>query len=255
MKATSRICALAVSLLALAGAAFAQEPAAPAEAPVPAGPNDPWERVNRFNYRVTMAVDAAALAPTARTYRRFTPGFARTGLSNLVANLGEPASVANSLLQGDFANAAKGAGRFGLNSTVGVGGLIDIAGHAGLHARKEDFGQTLGRWGAPAGPYVFLPLLGPSNLRDALARPIDAALDPFSYLEDGAAAFAATRTSLGVVIARERSLEAFENLNAAALDPYVSIRSLATLQRAGAVENNTDRAAPPPPAFEEMPEP
>jgi len=140
-------------------------------------PEDPFERVNRGVHRFNHAVDRAVLKPVAKGYRKFVPRVVRTGIGNVLSNLAFPTTIVNDLLQLKLVDAAADIGRFALNSTLGLGGLLDPATDAGIRRNQEDFGQTLGRWGVPAGPYLVLPLLGPSTLRDAPALAADAQTD------------------------------------------------------------------------------
>ncbi len=146
-------------------------------------PGDPLERWNRGVQRFNDALDRGVLKPVAKAYRRAVPQPVRTGIGNLLANLGFPVTIANDLLQGKLVATAQDLGRFTLNSTLGLGGLLDPATDAGLPRNQEDFGQTFGRWGVPAGPYLVLPLLGPSTLRDAPAILVDAQADLRVQLE------------------------------------------------------------------------
>ena len=133
-------------------------------------PSDPYERVNRGVYRFNDGLDKAILRPVARGYKNYTPQPVQTGVSNFVANLEMPGTLINDILQGKLRAAVSDTERLLLNTTMGIGGLFDVAGKAGIDHNDEDFGQTLGKWGVPAGPYVMLPILGPSDLRDAPSR-------------------------------------------------------------------------------------
>ena len=133
-------------------------------------PQDPWESWNRGVYKVNDKLDRAVAKPVARTYVRAVPKPVRTGVSNFFENLRQPTVMVNDVLQGKFKAAANDLARFVLNLTVGVGGLLDPATQAGLDLNNEDFGQTLGHWGVHPGPFVEIPLLGPSDVRDGLGR-------------------------------------------------------------------------------------
>ena len=143
----------------------------------PATPGDPLERMNRGTYRFNAAIDRAVLKPVATGYRNGVPRVVRTGIGNVLSNLAFPTTIINDLLQLKLKDAAIDLGRFAINSTLGLGGLLDPASHFGIPRNNEDFGQTLGRWGVPAGPYVVLPLFGPSTLRDAPSMLVDAQTD------------------------------------------------------------------------------
>jgi phospholipid-binding lipoprotein MlaA len=147
-------------------------------------PQDPWERWNRGVYKFNSALDRAVAKPVARTYVRAVPAPVRTGISNFLSNLRTPTVMINDALQGKFRAAASDLARFLLNSTVGVGGLLDPATQAGLDRNDEDFGQTLGHWGVHPGPFVELPLLGPSDVRDTGGRVVDAYTNPRQYVRN-----------------------------------------------------------------------
>jgi phospholipid-binding lipoprotein MlaA len=156
--------AAAASLLfALAGCATVPNP----------NPRDPFEPFNRKVSQFNEGVDAVVLKPVATMYREYIPPLVRTGVSNFFNNLTDPWSAFNSVLQLNVPNAAENILRFGVNTFFGLGGILDIASELNIERHREDFGQTLGRWGVPAGPYLVLPLLGPSTLRDAMSLPAD----------------------------------------------------------------------------------
>jgi phospholipid-binding lipoprotein MlaA len=168
MPIFARAGAAAALMLVLAGCATANAPATP---------GDPLERWNRGVQKLNDAVDRAVLRPAARGYQRVVPRPLRTGIGNVLGHLAFPTTIANDLLQGKFVDTAADIGRFAINSTLGIGGLLDPASRIGIRRNDEDFGQTLGRWGVPAGPYLVLPLLGPSTLRDLPAMAADAQTD------------------------------------------------------------------------------
>jgi phospholipid-binding lipoprotein MlaA len=144
---------------------------------------DPWEGFNRGVYKFNDAVDRAALKPVAKGYKKITPRWMRQGIGNFFANLEYPITIVNQFLQGKGGTGLKDTGRFLLNSTLGVAGLFDVATHIGLESHDEDFGQTLAVWGVQSGPYLTLPLFGPSTLRDGPARGVDYFMDPLTYAE------------------------------------------------------------------------
>lgn len=147
-----------------------------------ADPRDPLEPLNRRVDQLNEAVDKAVLKPAATAYEQVVPRVARIGVSNFFGNLGDPWSAVNSLLQLKVAQAAQNATRFAINTLLGLGGVLDIATDAKLERHKEDFGTTLGHWGVPSGPYLVLPLLGPSTLRDSAALPVDWVGNPVGYV-------------------------------------------------------------------------
>jgi phospholipid-binding lipoprotein MlaA len=144
--------------------------------------SDPWEPMNRSLFSVNITIDKVTTKPLAKGYRAIIPGPARKGVSNFFRNLIAPRSAINNFLQGKPGRGASELGRFLINSTIGLGGLIDIATASGLEEYREDFGQTAAVWGIPDGPYVMLPILGPQTLRDAILSPVDIVVDPlFQY--------------------------------------------------------------------------
>lgn len=142
---------------------------------------DPYEHFNRKVYRFNDAADRYAVKPAAKAYRNVTPQFVRDGISNFFDNLSDPLTALNQVMQGKFKNAASDTGRFLVNSTVGVLGLFDVASKIPLPHHKEDFGQTLGVWGVGPGPYLMLPFLGPSTVRDLSGRGVDTVINPRRY--------------------------------------------------------------------------
>jgi phospholipid-binding lipoprotein MlaA len=193
----------------------------------PRSPQDPWESWNRGVYKVNDKLDRAIAKPVARTYVRFVPHPVRTGVSNFFANLNTPTVMINDALQGKFLAAGNDLGRFLLNSTVGVGGLLDPATPAGLDKNDEDFGQTLGHWGVHAGPFVELPVLGPSDLRDAPSKVVDAYTNPQQYVRNLTVKY--SLYGLYLVEKRQALLPLDETLKNV-YDPYAFVRD-AYLQR------------------------
>ncbi len=163
----------------LAAAPVVESAATMAKSPV-----DPWEKFNRSMFQFNNRVDKILFKPLAKAYIKLTPGFFRQGVDNALSNVLEIPSVLNGALQGNFRGAAHDTGRLLLNSTLGLAGVLDVAQHMNLkHDDHEDFGQTLAVWGVDAGPYMILPFLGPSNLRDTTALPVDWYTDPKTYID------------------------------------------------------------------------
>lgn len=188
--------------------------------------NDPLEPLNRGVYRFNVVLDDAVVKPGADVYRAVTPSPAREGVRNFMNNLNQPVVAANVLLQGDPEGAARTAARFGLNTTIGVFGLFDVATRAGLPARHEDFGQTLAVWGVPEGPYLMLPVFGPSNLRDGAGRIADRYPHPLQWNEEYSdSVWAWSIRGVNGVDWRARAQGALESLDRTAIDPYVQLRS------------------------------
>ncbi len=206
--------------------------------PVTAQPSagDPLETFNRGSFQFNLALDRYILKPVAQTYRFITPGFVRTGVSNALHNLTTPVTVANDLLQGEPRRATEGVGRFMFNTILGFGGLVDVGGMLGMPERHyEDFGQTLAVYGVGTGPYVMVPLLGPSNPRDLFGKVVDFAFDPFTF-------FAPTSASLGrrgadLVALREANIETIDELQRTSIDFYAATRTLAQQLRESEIRN------------------
>lgn len=167
-----------ISLLALTLLGCATVP------PSERNPRDPWQRMNRGVYKFNDAFDRAIATPIARTYVRVFPQSVRTGVTNFFNNVTYPDVIVNALLQGQMKPFARDTGRFVVNTTVGIGGIFDPASHMGLAYEVRDFGQTFGKWGMPSGPFVLLPILGPSDVRDGIGRIPDAYAEPWAYIKN-----------------------------------------------------------------------
>ena len=168
--------------------------------------NDPIEDLNRDIFIFNEKLDEKILKPAALAYRKVTPQFARSGVTNFFNNLEEIDTTINQLLQGEIKYAFNDTGRFLINSTIGLFGLIDVASKMGLERHEEDFGQTLGVWGFGSGPYIMMPFLGPSNPRDLLSRPISSFLSGTFAMEDDDVKF--TLVGIDALETRERLLDA-----------------------------------------------
>ncbi len=199
---------------------------------------DPYERFNRTVFRINMTLDRWVMRPIAWTYRTILPDFVERMISNGFANAGMPLVIVNSLLQGNLDHAGKAAGRFLVNSTIGIGGLADPATKLGIEKVDEDFGQTLAVWGLEDGPYLVLPFLGPSNPRDALGFVVDSFGDPFMIAMDKLDVH-----NLQLSLAAGRIVDArarhWDDVNALleASDPYVLARSAYRQRRRYLIEN------------------
>jgi phospholipid-binding lipoprotein MlaA len=221
------VTALALAVLAASGAAHAQEAV-----------SDPWEGFNRDMYAVHDSVDRAVLEPVARGYRAVTPRPLRQGVRNVLRNLRGPVIFANDLLQGQFARAGVTAARFGVNTTVGLVGVFDPASSMGLERHDEDFGQTLAVWGVDAGPYIFVPLLGPTTVRDGAGRIVDMAFDPLTWARgENLDEWRAARGVATGVSTREQLIETVEDVRRDSVDPYVTLRTSYGLLRESAIKN------------------
>jgi len=168
--------------------------------------NDPIEDLNRDIFIFNEKLDEKILKPAALAYRKVTPQFARSGVTNFFNNLEEIDTTINQLLQGEIKYAFNDTGRFLINSTIGLFGLIDVASKMGLERHEEDFGQTLGVWGFDSGPYLMLPFLGPSNPRDLLSRPISSFLSGTFAMENDDVKL--TLVGIDALETRERLLDA-----------------------------------------------
>ena len=189
--------------------------------------DDPYEPTNRFLYRITDKLDTYALRPVAVAYRDTVPEAVRNPIHNVLNNLVTPAAFANDVLQGKPRNAGDSMMRFVINTTAGVGGLFDVAAKAGYPNHDTDFGLTLALWGVGQGPYLFLPILGPSNPRDAVGYGANVILDPLTWASfGGQTAVDVSRAVVGLVDTRERLLDQVDSIKRGALDPYATFRSL-----------------------------
>ena len=205
--------------------------------------NDPIEPANRVMFKVNDAIDAAILKPVAQGYRYAVPAGVRTGVHNVLTNLGSPVQLTNDVLQGKPRRAGDTAMRFLINTTAGVLGIFDVAKDAGYPDHDTDFGLTLANWNVPEGPFLFLPVLGPSSPREVTGFAADIAIDPFTWVGRGVTAVTAatwTRTGMGAVDARERVLDPVEQIKKTALDPYATFRSLYRQNRAGKLAATRD---------------
>ncbi len=212
--------------------------------------DDPYESFNRKMFAFNDSLDKAVLEPTAKGYRAVTTKDMREGISNALANLKEPVTFANDVLQGDLEGATNTVGRFTINSTLGVVGLVDVAGSFGIERKKEDFGQTLGKWGAESGPYLVLPVIGSTSPRGLLGSAVDSVFQPLNYAQfSGDTELAVTRRVLGVVSVRETLIETVEELREQQADPYTAVRRVYVQTRESAIRNGEED----PNAYEDLP--
>lgn len=207
-----------------------------------ANPDDPLEPFNRGVTRFNDAVDDAVLRPVATTYVELTPEKIRTGVSNFFANLGDAWSFVNNVVQLKPEPALSSLYRFAFNSTMGLGGVLDVASEMGLDRYKQDFGQTLGYYGVPTGPYLVLPLFGPSTVRDAAALPVDARGNLLSTVDPVSARN--SLYALRVVDARANLLRASSVLSSAALDKYSFTRDVFLQVRRGETGRDAGKRDP-----------
>jgi phospholipid-binding lipoprotein MlaA len=225
----------------LACAAIAAAAPAAAQVSAVAAPNpDPWEGFNREMFGLNKGLDRALIRPTATFYHHAVPTPARAGVHNVLYNLGEPVTFLNNVLQARPRKASHTAVRFVVNSTVGILGLIDVTGDAGMQREPSGFADTLGRYGFGHGAYIFIPVFGPSSVRDLAGRIVDVVTDPMTLVKyDGRAAVQAGRTIGGGLDRRVASDEALKDVDRTATDPYATIRS-AFLQSSDARVRDSD---------------
>lgn len=213
--------------------------------------DDPLEPTNRVFYAINNDLDTVILRPAAQAYRYVVPEPVRNGVHNVLANIGTPIQLTNDVLEGKPRRAGDTTMRFLINTTVGVFGIFDVARKWGYPDHDADFGMTLANWGVPEGPFLFLPVLGPSDPRDAAGFGVDIALDPFTWVggphDTGLSAFSWTRYGLNAVDSRERVLDALDQIKKTALDPYATFRSLYRQHRHSQIETlrNDNRATVP----------
>jgi phospholipid-binding lipoprotein MlaA len=200
--------------------------------------NDPYEQTNRQVFDLDIRLDRHILLPTAQAYNDVVPEFARDGVHNFLLNLNSPVIFANDVLQGEAGRGGQTLARFVLNSTIGIGGLIDIAGKIGIPYHDEDFGQTLGVWGAEEGPYLVLPFFGPSNPRDLTGDVVDIAFDPNTYISYNYKFYwSLGRSVLSVIDLRARNATTLAGIERGSVDYYASVRSLYRQNRANEIAN------------------
>ena len=189
--------------------------------------NDPWEKTNRDIFDFDVRVDHAVARPIASGYRDVVPEPVRDGIHNALTNLNAPVVLANDVLQGDGGKAANTAGRIVINSTVGIGGLIDVASKIGIPGHDNDFGITLGKNGIAEGSYLVLPFAGPMPPRDLLGTGVDVAFDPLTYVRfHGKDTWMLVRFGIGILDARASTLDAVETIERSSIDFYATSRNL-----------------------------
>lgn len=222
--------------LALAGCASDRLP--PAQAAVAEQANDPFEPMNRFVFGMNNGFDKAVLLPVAQAYVDVVPDPARDGVHNFLENLDLPVTFANDLLQGEFDRAGQTLGRFTVNTTIGIGGLIDVASDMGIPDHTEDFGQTLGTWGVGEGPYLVMPFFGPDPPRDIFGQVADIFMDPTTYIHiDGHIYWSAGREMAMAIDLRSRNIENLDSIERSSVDYYASMRSLYRQHRNNEIRN------------------
>ena len=218
-------------LLLAGGCASTSDPQALAQ-------NDPYEPTNRAVFNFDVKLDHAVATPVAKFYRSAVPEPARDGIHNALSNLDSPVVLVNDVLQGDGAQAGNTQGRFVINSTVGLGGLVDVAAKIGIPGHDNDFGITLGKWGAGEGSYLVLPFVGPKPPRDLAGDAADIGFDPLTYVVwNDSSLYMIVRTGLGVLDKRAANIDAVESIERSSIDFYATTRSLYRQNRAAQIND------------------
>lgn len=235
-RLATRSVAFSALLSVAACTSLPQEPEARASA---IAANDPLQPFNRAMFAFNNRLDEAVLEPVSRAYRDILPESARTAVGNALNNMAEPVTLMNNLLQGEFVRARETTVRFVFNSTFGLGGMVDFIGGVGIKRHKEDFGQTLAVWGVPEGPYLVLPLLGPSNFRDLAGFGVDSFVDPVNrtFRGHGAKWAPYARAGTEVVHTRASLIEQLEELERTSIDYYTTVRSVYRQRRQSEILN------------------
>lgn len=219
------------------------------------GVYDPIEPANRQIFAFNDAIDEAAFEPIAEAYRDNLPVTVRRGVANILQNLSEPVVFGNQILQGDLEGAGNSLVRFVTNTLAGLGGLLDPAGENGYEYESEDFGQTLAVWGVEEGPYLVIPLLGPSNLRDTVGFVVDSIANPISIIADNQHVGAEYSIAVGgasAISARAAALDAIREIKGSSVDYYASLRNLYQQRRDGLIADGT--LSPDIPDFDDISE-
>ena len=239
------LCRAAGLVLAAIVAGCATPPSDPAERAVFEQNHDPLEPLNRQTLDLNLFVDRILLKPATQVYIAIVPEEGRDAVKRALDNMKEPVVVINNVLQGEIKRAGVSVGRFTVNTTLGLAGLLDIAAKMGLEKESGDFGQTLFVWGLPEGPYLILPILGPSNPRDVIGMGVDAYSDPFSFLATAKSVdqIQIARFVVDGIDQRARVMDVLDDLEKNSLDFYAQLRSLTQQRRAAELRHG---AAPEP---------
>ena len=235
--------------LAVSGCAAPNAGGAGQTASAGAGFNDPYENTNRSIFGFNQSVDSAVLVPVAKTYRTVLPAPVRQSLHSFMENLDGPVILVNDVLQGQLGLAADTLGRLAINTTIGIGGLFDVATHIGIPYHSNDLGVTLATWGFASGPYLIIPVLGPSNVRDAIGMVGDSFADPGDYVaaQNHYLWAAVARSATSGIDARSRNIESLADIEKTSLDYYATIRSLYRQRREAQIRHEKSNLPNPSP--------
>ncbi len=230
------IAVLAISAV-LALSACSSMPQTPAEKAEYKATNDPIEPFNRAVFDVNDFLDRLLIRPLAELYRITVPPPLRDRVAGIIKNMSEPVVFANNLMQGEVSRAGTTLGRFAVNTTLGVGGMFEVANEFNLKRQRGDFGQTLHVWGAGSGPYIVLPLFGPSSVRDAIGLGVDTLMSPWKYIvafggDTVETMFTVSDTTASALVRREENIEGLDALRQGSIDFYAQMRSVYRQHRA-----------------------
>ncbi|GAA0574021.1 MlaA family lipoprotein [Rhizomicrobium electricum] len=226
-----KIFTIAIVGVLAAGCAASKDPEAIAQ-------NDPYESTNRSIFDLNTKLDKYFAKPVAQGYNTVVPQFARTGVHNFLATLDKPVTFGNDLLQGEGTRAGETLGRFTVNVTLGVGGLVDVATMIGIPDHSEDFGQTLGVYGVGEGPYLVMPFMGPKPPRDLAGGIVDIFIDPTTYISfHGSDTWYAVRSGVSVLDLRARNIDTLDQIERTSIDLYATTRSLYRQYRNSEIRN------------------
>lgn len=236
--------ALAMAAAAPSGTALAQTDQASGDAAAV----DPWQPFNRQTFKLYLFLDDNVVVPVAKGYRAVTPADARQGLRNFITNSRSANTLMNDLLQGELKRGGQTFARFVINTTIGFFGAGDPAKHLGIPGHQEDFGQTLAVWGVPQGPFLYLPILGPTTVRDTFGFATDIVAEPLFWIDTDAASYAGRARFVSSVIAfREPAIDPLAQIRADSLDYYASLRSFYLQARKREIANGRQ-------TFEDLPD-
>ncbi|HUO97357.1 MAG TPA: VacJ family lipoprotein [Rhizomicrobium sp.] len=226
-----RVIGMVLLAILAAGCTTSKDPEAIAQ-------NDPYEPTNRAIFDFNMKVDNAVAKPVAKFYNHAVPEFARDGVHNFLTNLNKPVTLGNDMLQANGPRVGETLSRFAVNTTLGVGGFVDVATMIGIPEHEEDFGQTLGTYGVGEGPYVVVPFMGPDPPRDMAGDVVDIFMDPLTYVKfHGSDTWYAVRSGVSILDLRARNVDNLETIERTSIDFYATTRSLYRQYRNAEIRN------------------